>query len=130
MSASYRTDPRWIAAQEAYADPAWDDDPDAVYVRRITAAYELHAIERQHAASHLAGHPAGSKGLPMLNETARLTTYLAQTGKPKPTARQRRRIAHKRNHQLTEAQWQRESAATARAFAAEARARRRASLPA
>lgn len=66
----------------------------------------------------------------MLDETARLTNYLGQTGKQKPTARQRRRIAHKRNHQSQEAAAHREGVATARFFATAARARRRASLPA
>ena len=108
MSASYRTDPCWIAAQEAYADPAWDDDPDAVYVRRIVAACELYAIERQYAAPHLAGHSAGSKGLPMLDDIARVTNYFQQTGRATLTARQQRRVNKKRRHQ--EAQGLRASA--------------------
>lgn len=66
----------------------------------------------------------------MLDETARATNYLAQTGRGRLTPRQQRRVKHKRNRQSPEAQDRRDSVTRARIFAAAARARRRAQLPA
>ncbi|MGR6922664.1 hypothetical protein ACU635_51135 [[Actinomadura] parvosata] len=66
----------------------------------------------------------------MLSEFARASRYFAQTGRSQITARQRRRIKHKRNHQSTSATDARESRSAARAVLAAARRRRRASLPA
>lgn len=51
MSAAYRRDVLWLAAQERYADPAWDDDPDTAYARRIIAAFEMREIARQYAGA-------------------------------------------------------------------------------
>jgi hypothetical protein len=65
----------------------------------------------------------------MLDEFDRASRYYAQTGRSQITARQRRRIWHKRNHQSVDAAFAREGRSAARAVLAAARRRRRAALP-
>ena len=52
MSGQYRRDIRWLAAQDDYADPHWNLDPDIALRRRVHAARVMHQVEKQYAAAH------------------------------------------------------------------------------
>lgn len=67
----------------------------------------------------------------MLDDTTRITNYFAQTGLARLTARQQRRIKHKRGHQSVDAAFARENRSTAMQALHTARKLRRAAyLPA